>query len=88
MLVVSWKYLSTCILPNFDLLNLGCCLPKCANHTHSGYYSTYPDPSSCECEPCSIGTYNNTDMFYLQDVVQATTFSTQIHPAVSVNPTL
>ena len=24
----------------------------------TGYYSTYPNPSSCECEPCPIGTYN------------------------------
>ena len=27
----------------------------------TGYFSTYPDPSSCECEPCPIGTYNERE---------------------------
>ena len=27
----------------------------------TGYYSVYPDPTSCECEPCPIGTYNDQD---------------------------
>ena len=27
----------------------------------TGYYSTYPDPNSCECEICTTGTYNDRD---------------------------
>ena len=27
----------------------------------TGYYSVYPDPTSCECAPCPIGTYNDKD---------------------------
>ena len=38
----------------------------------TGYYTTYPDPTSCQCEPCPVGTYNNTETFHLQDVAQVT----------------
>ena len=27
----------------------------------AGYFHTYPHSSSCECEPCPIGTYNERD---------------------------
>ena len=27
----------------------------------TGFFHTYPDVMSCECEPCSIGTYNDKD---------------------------
>ena len=33
-----------------------------------------------------MGAYNNTDMFYLQEVVLVTTWHIQIQPSMSVNP--
>ena len=27
----------------------------------TGYYRTYPNPTSCECEPCPLGTYIDRD---------------------------